>query len=111
LSARASHEVFFPSRFHEGYQLFLSPRVPLDDALYLSGEPQSSQNFAVGPLSAPHFAQRLEKGVPHSGQNFLPEVLSVPHFEQRIEIPPCGGRVSPLGARINRAGVGQPCDE
>ena len=49
------------------------------------GAPQSSQNFAVGEQSAPHFAQRLESGVPHSGQNFLPEVLSVPHFEQRIE--------------------------
>src|SRR5271154_6305853 len=52
-----------------------------------NGAPQSSQNFAVGALSAPHFAQRLANGVPHSAQNFLPEVLSVPHFEQRIGNP------------------------
>src|SRR5271165_5636764 len=52
-----------------------------------NGAPQSSQNFAVGALSAPHFAQRLANGVPHSGQNLLPEVLSVPHFAQRIENP------------------------
>src|SRR6516162_4414811 len=48
--------------------------------------PQSSQNFAEGELSAPHFAQRLESRVPHSAQNFLPLVLSVPHLEQRILI-------------------------
>src|SRR5271165_4418975 len=56
-----------------------------DDAGAANGAPQSSQNFAVGALSAPHFAQRLANGVPHSAQNFLPEVLSVPHFEQRID--------------------------
>ena len=61
----------------------------VDDAAAAApnGAPQSSQNFAVGELSAPHFAQRLANGAPHSGQNFLPEVLSVPHFAQRIKNP------------------------
>src|SRR5215470_3019384 len=49
-----------------------------------SAAPQSSQNFADGELSAPHFAQRLGSGQPHSLQNFLPEVLSAPHLEQRM---------------------------
>src|SRR5208282_5730689 len=71
-----------------------------------NGAPQSSQNFAVGALSAPHFAHRLANGVPHSAQNFLPEVLSVPHFEQRIGNPTFSmARVSPLSAINNRAGI------
>src|SRR5262249_43413019 len=49
-----------------------------------SAAPQSSQNFADGELSAPHFAQLLGSGQPHSLQNFLPEVLSAPHLEQRM---------------------------
>src|SRR5215470_17101125 len=49
-----------------------------------SEAPQSSQNFAEGEFSAPHFRQRLDSGLPHSAQKFLPEVLSMPHLEQRI---------------------------
>src|SRR5271154_4905662 len=81
-----------PSRFSEagGSDTRIGGSVDfLDDAAAgaPNGVPQSSQNFAVGAPSAPHFAQRLANGVPHSAQNFLPEVLSIPHFEQRIENP------------------------
>src|SRR5271163_3631577 len=81
-----------PSRFSEAGASLTRIGESLDffasaAAGVVNGAPQSSQNFAVGALSAPHFAQRLANGVPHSGQNFLPEVLSVPHFVQRIENP------------------------
>ena len=51
-----------------------------------SEAPQSSQNLAVGELSAPHLVHRFDSGLPHSGQNFLPDVLSVPHLEQRMSV-------------------------
>src|SRR6202167_5922294 len=79
-----------PSRFSDAGESATRIRESFDffdDAAAgaANGAPQSSQNFAVAELSAPHFAQRLANGVPHSGQNFRAEVLSVPHFEQRIE--------------------------
>jgi hypothetical protein len=81
-----------PSRFSEADESATRIDESFDffddaDAGAPNGAPQSSQNFAVAELSAPHFAHRLANGVPHSAQNFLPEVLSVPHFEQRIGGP------------------------
>src|SRR5271156_3171665 len=100
-----------PSRFSEAGASLTRIGESLDffasaAAGVVNGAPQSSQNFAVGALSAPHFAQRLANGVPHSGQNFLPEVLSVPHFEQRIGNPTFPmARVSPLSSINYRAGL------
>src|SRR6516162_1758056 len=51
-----------------------------------SEAPQSSQNLAIGELSAPHLVHRFDSGLPHSGQNFLPDVLSVPHLEQCMSV-------------------------
>jgi hypothetical protein len=48
------------------------------------GLPQSTQNFASGPLSELQFEQRFDSGLPHSAQNFLPATPTVPQFEQRI---------------------------
>src|SRR3984893_7002475 len=56
-------------------------------AIPASAAPQSSQKADDGAFSAPHFEQRLNRGLPHAAQNFLLVVLSVPHLVQRIALP------------------------
>src|SRR5215813_7470696 len=79
-----------PSRFSGAGASAIRIGAPRDffaeAATVVSEPPQSSQNFAEGEFSAPHFGQRLDSGLPHSAQKFLPEVLSVPQLEQRILI-------------------------
>src|SRR3984893_14718985 len=55
-------------------------------AIPASAAPQSSQKADDGAFSAPHFEQRLDRGLPHAAQNFLLVVLSVPHLLQRIAL-------------------------
>ena len=44
--------------------------------------PHSKQNFAVGPSSLPHRAQRTVTATPHSGQNFASAGISCPQDPQ-----------------------------
>src|SRR5260370_14438813 len=52
----------------------------------LSEVPQSPQNLAEAPLSAPHCRQARGSPIPHSEQNFLPLGFCEPQLEQRIEV-------------------------
>src|SRR5713226_4652200 len=49
-----------------------------------SGAAHSSQNLALGVLTAPHRGHFAGNAVAHSLQNFVPSRLSLPHFAQRM---------------------------
>src|SRR5260370_39614460 len=52
----------------------------------LSEVPQSPQNLADAPLSAPHCRQARGSPIPHSEQKLLPLGFCEPQLEQRIEV-------------------------